>query len=63
MPRTKQTKKAQQTNGKKRKRGRPATQQNAELIPDTPENIAQAVLNTPPKKTHEWEYLKNKKKE
>lgn len=27
-------------------------------IPDTPENIAKAVLNTPPKKADEWRYLK-----
>ena len=28
-----------------------------EPIPDTLENIARAVLNTPPKKEDEWEYL------
>ena len=27
-------------------------------IPDTPENVAKAVLNTPPKGCDEWEYLK-----
>ena len=27
-------------------------------IPDTPENIARAVLNTPPKKKGGWRYLK-----
>ena len=26
-------------------------------IPDTPENVAKAVLNTPPKKAEEWEYM------
>ena len=31
-------------------------------IPDTPENIARAVLNTPPKKADEWRYLKTKGK-
>ena len=29
-----------------------------EQIPDTLENVARAVLNTPPKKRDEWEYLK-----
>ena len=27
-------------------------------IPDTPENIARAVLNTPPKKEKDWKYLR-----
>lgn len=31
-----------------------------EPIPDTPENVARAVLNTRPKK--EWDYLKKHKK-
>ena len=30
-------------------------------IPDTPKNIAKALLSTPPKKADEWEYLKAKK--
>lgn len=29
-----------------------------EPIPDTPENILKAVLNTPPKKIGEWKYSK-----
>ncbi len=28
-------------------------------IPDTPENILRAVLETPPKKIEEWKYLKD----
>lgn len=28
-------------------------------IPDTPENIIRAVLETPPKKIGEWRYLKD----
>lgn len=28
-----------------------------EPIPDTPENVAQALLTTPPKHESEWEYL------
>ena len=30
-------------------------------IPDTPENIARAVLTTPPKARDEWDYLKGDK--
>ena len=29
-----------------------------ELIPDTPEHVAQAILTTPPKRESEWEYLR-----
>lgn len=67
MPQTKKTQQAQQAQqaqqtdkGKKRPRGRPVSQKKAEPIPDTPENIARAILNTPPKKAHEWEYMKKK---
>ena len=28
-------------------------------IPDTPENVMQAILNTPPKTPHEWRYLQD----
>ncbi len=31
-----------------------------ERIPDTPENVAQALLTTPPKKAAEWAYLKKR---
>ena len=41
----------------KKKRGRPALEM-PEPIPDTPENIARALLTTPPKKRNEWEFLK-----
>ena len=40
----------------KRKRGRPRIYVMPEPIPDTPENIARAILQGPPKK--EWDYLK-----
>ena len=40
---------------KKRKRGRPVTRKMPEPIPDTPENIALALLQGPPKE--EWRYL------
>lgn len=32
-----------------------------EPIPDTPENVARALLNTPPKQ--DWEYLKAQQRE
>ena len=31
-----------------------------EPIPDTPENIAHAVLNTPPKKDSDWKFMKGR---
>jgi len=42
----------------KRRVGRPPKPM-PELIPDSPENIALALLRTPPKKEHEWRYLQN----
>ena len=42
-------------------RGRPSTYSRLPpLIPDTPENIAKAILSGPPKQ--EWDYLKPKGK-
>ena len=32
-----------------------------EPIPDTPENVARALLTSPPKSHDEWEYLKDAK--
>lgn len=32
-----------------------------EHIQDTPENVARAILSTPPKKQDEWRYLKDSK--
>ena len=29
-----------------------------EPIPDSPENVAKALLKTPPKKQTDWKYLK-----
>ena len=37
-------------------RGRPVEKP----MPDTPENIARALLTTPPKKEDEWDYLKER---
>ena len=41
-------------------RGRPVEYPMPERIPDTPQNVAKAVLNSPPKKRSEWEYLKKR---
>ena len=43
---------------RKRGRGRPVTKPTPELIPDSPENVLQAVLATPPRKADGWKYLK-----
>ena len=47
----------------KRPRGRPVEKPMPEPIPDTPENIMRAILNTPPKRDDEWDYLKQDKSE
>ena len=39
-------------------KGRRAKPVMPETIPDTPENVARALLNTPPKKPAEWDYLR-----
>lgn len=39
-------------------RGRPVEHPMPEPIPDTPENIMRAIVNTPPKKREDWRYLK-----
>ena len=47
----------------KPKRGRPVKNEMPDPIPDTPENIALACLQGPPKKADEWRYLKKVKDE
>ena len=42
----------------KRAGGRPPVNEWPDQIPDTPENVARAILNTPPKKDDEWECMK-----
>ena len=42
-----------------KRRGRPIEKPMAEPIPDTPQNIARAILGTAPKKNKDWKYLKN----
>lgn len=41
-----------------RKRGRSAIYVMPDPIPDTPKNVARAILNTPPKKDDDWDFLK-----
>ena len=41
----------------KKRRGRPVEKPMAEPIPDSPENIARAIVTTPPKKRSGWKYL------
>ena len=43
-----------------KRRGRPVEKPIAERIPDTPGNIARAILGTAPKKNKDWKYLKGK---
>ena len=43
----------------KQPRGRPIKNTMPELIPDTAENIARALLTTPPKDEGDWDYLKD----
>lgn len=45
---------------KEKKSGRPLTM--PELIPDTPENIAKALLNQPPRSRSGWKFLRQEKK-
>ena len=40
------------------KPGRPPKYPMPEPIDDAPEAVARAILNTPPKREDEWEYLK-----
>jgi hypothetical protein len=46
----------------KRKVGRPRTLTMPEPIPDTPENVAKAILTTKPKKRHEWPFMQEQHK-
>ena len=43
----------------KRLRGRPRTHPMPDSIPDTPQNVARALMTTKPKTESEWEYLKD----
>lgn len=45
----------------KRSSGRPALPM-PDPIPDTPENVAQAILTTPPKSPKDWKFLRMKEK-
>lgn len=43
---------------RKRSVGRPRKNHYPDPIDDTPENIAKAILDTPPKTDDEWAYLR-----
>ncbi len=43
-----------------RVRGRPVKYPLPAPIPDTPENIAKAILATPPKKQNEWRHIRER---
>ena len=40
-------------------RGRPRTYLMPDPIPDTPQNVARALMTTKPKADSEWQYLKD----
>ena len=42
-----------------RHRGRPRTHPMPDPIPDTPQNVARALMTTPPPKESEWQYLRD----
>ena len=44
-------------------RGRPVEKPLPEPIPDTPENVARALVSTPPKDEGDWDYLKDREHE
>ena len=46
----------------KRTRGRPIEKPLPAPIPDTPENVARALLTTPPKDEGDWDYLKDRQR-
>ena len=48
------------TNDKPKPRGRPVEYPLPAPIPDSPENIARALLATPPKKRSEWRHVRER---
>lgn len=44
----------------KNPRGRPVEYPLPDPIPDSPENIARALLATPPKKQKEWRHIRER---
>lgn len=48
----------QQPKEQKRGRGRPPVKDWPGRIPDMPENIAKALMRTPPKKTGDWKHMR-----
>ncbi len=46
--------------GPKQPRGRPVKHSMPEPIPDTPENIMKAFLDTPPRKREDWKFVQKR---
>lgn len=46
----------------KKKRGRPVEYTMPEQIPDTPENVAAALMRQPPRKPDEWKFMQEHKR-
>ncbi len=46
---------------KPKARGRPVEYPYPKPIPDTPENIARALMETPPKEPHEWRFMRERR--
>ena len=44
----------------KRPRGRPVKHSLPEPIPDTPENIMKAFVDTPPRKREDWKFVQKR---
>ena len=47
----------------KKAKGRPTKYTMPEQIPDTPENVARALMRNPPRKPDEWKFMQEFKKE
>ena len=50
----------EKTEREKARQGRPAMYPLPDPIPDTPENIARAILSTPPKKREDWKHVQER---
>ncbi|MDE2655630.1 MAG: hypothetical protein OXI71_17685 [Gemmatimonadota bacterium] len=50
----------EKTDREKARQSRPAMYPLPDPIPDTPENIARAILSTPPKKRDDWQHVQER---
>ena len=46
-----------------KKKGRPRKYVMPEQIPDTPENVMRALVNSPPRKPDEWKFMQEFKRQ